>query len=340
MLTDIFAERYYNTPLSKLYDERKRRFMVQSCRIITEQLFPYYISGDESKHARESLEAISNKLSMELGTDYLSPLYTLTHRNSPLQIIRAFMQAVPVDYADADEFIKQRISFVELAFKEAEAQVQAANAHLPKRLEAQRNKDVNSLGRSLRVPGLSDEYFIAANKQQNERLRENVHEINERFRQAAFPLTYHNGFIQFSDDAFINEQVKQPFWQAIADPKWENVETDILEAIDRRDNRRPEAALSAAKALESAIKIIAHDRNATTGKERGAVNFIEALAVDRGGNLIATWEANVLKNFFAEVRNKLGHGAGPIEATVLSKEQDDWAIETCMSWIKSLISRL
>ncbi|TGR71665.1 hypothetical protein EN837_05600 [bacterium M00.F.Ca.ET.194.01.1.1] len=171
-------------------------------------------------------------------------------------------------------------------------------------------------------------------------MRENVHEINERFRQAAFPLTYHNGFIQFSDDAFINEQVKQPFWQAIADPKWENVETDILEAIDRRDNRRPEAALSAAKALESAIKIIAHDRNATTGKERGAVNFIEALAADRGGNLISTWEANVLKNFFGEVRNKLGHGAGPNEATVLSKQQDDWAIETCMSWIKSLINRL
>lgn len=326
MLTDIFAERYYNTPLSKSYDERKRRFMVQSRRIITEQLFPYYVDGRENSDAKSSLEAISSKLSMEFGTDHLSPLYSGTYRNTPLQVITTFMQFAPTEFSDADYFIKQRISFVELAFRDFEKQVKTANAILPEEL-----KGVN--------PGYRD-YFIRINRQLNEKLRENVYEINERLRQATFPLTYHNGFIQFSDDAFVNEHVKQPFWQAIAHSKWENVEMDMLEAIDRRDNRRAEAALSAAKALESTIKIIAYDHNATTGNERGAVNFIEGLAAERGGKLIATWEANVLRNFFGEVRNKLGHGPGIAEATVLSKEQDDWAIETCMSWIKSLVNRL
>ncbi|MCA2372483.1 hypothetical protein ATU3B_12700 [Agrobacterium genomosp. 3 str. CIP 111-78] len=326
MLTDIFAERYYDTPLSKSYDERKRRFMVQSRRIITEQLFPYYVDGKENSEAKSSLEAISSKLSMEFGTDHLSPLYSGTYRNTPLQVITTFMQFAPTEFSDADYFIKQRISFVELAFREFEKEVKTANASLPEEL-----KGVNQS---------YHDYFIWINDQLNEKLRENVYEINERLRQATFPLTYHNGFIQFSDDPFVNEHVKQPFWQAIAHSKWENVEMDMLEAIDRRDNRRAEAALSAAKALESTIKIIAHDRNATTGNERGAVNFIEGLAAERGGKLIATWEANVLKNFFGEVRNKLGHGPGTAQATVLSKEQDDWAIETCMSWIKSLVNRL
>lgn len=340
MLTDIFAERYFDTPLSSTYDERKRRFMVQSFKIITEQLFPLYIDGHEIEHSKNSLEDVSSRLAMELGIDSLSPLYTGTHRNSLSQIIKTFLQTHPIDYSDADTFIKKRISFVELAFRHFETQTKDANAKLPIKLKDIQQNKLNEMARSLKVAVLSNEYFIESNRKQNEKLRENVYELNQRLRQGAFPLTYHNGFIQFSDDVQINQQIKQPFWTAIADIKWSNVEADMLEAIDRRDNRRPEAALSAAKALESTIKIIASERNATTEKERGAVNFIEALAADKGGQLIARWEANVLRNFFGEVRNKLGHGPGLGEPTVLSKEQDDWAIETCMSWIKSLINRL
>lgn len=47
----------------------------------------------------------------------------------------------------------------------------------------------------------------------------------------------------------------------------------------------------------------------------------------------------MLKTFFSEVRNKLGHGPGAAPMLELSEQQNSWAIQSCMSWIKSLIAR-
>jgi hypothetical protein len=45
-------------------------------------------------------------------------------------------------------------------------------------------------------------------------------------------------------------------------------------------------------------------------------------------------------NFVTKVRNPLGHGPGNELMPALNPQQTDWAIETSMSWIKSLIRRL
>ena len=52
------------------------------------------------------------------------------------------------------------------------------------------------------------------------------------------------------------------------------------------------------------------------------------------------WEALSLKDFFTRVRNPLGHGPGDAPMLVLTPQQTNWAIEFCMSWIKSLVQRM
>ena len=170
--------------------------------------------------------------------------------------------------------------------------------------------------------------------------RSAVHELNVRLRQAGYDLHYHNGFIQIASNPIISSEVDSPFWHAVSPGQWKNVEVDILEAIDRRDTGGRDPALYAAKALESAIKIISGELSLTHGGEKGAHNYIENLASKRAGYFIDRWEAESLKGFFSSVRNPLGHGPGDEKMPELSAQQTNWAIGFCMIWSKSLIERM
>jgi hypothetical protein len=123
----------------------------------------------------------------------------------------------------------------------------------------------------------------------------------------------------------------------VADPKWKNVDHDMKEAIDLRDANGRDPAFYAAKALESTVKIISDERQLSNGKERGAANYIDNL---KRGSVIEDWEADTLKAFFSKIRNPLGHGPGAGTMPNLNKQQTDWAIETCMTWAKTLIRRM
>lgn len=110
-----------------------------------------------------------------------------------------------------------------------------------------------------------------------------VNELNERFRRADCALNYHNGFIQRSADARIAEQIEAPFWHFVADAKWKNVDTDMKEAVDRRDDGSRDPALYAVRALESTIKIISEDKGWTHGKEilHGIMLYPQRLRIER-----------------------------------------------------------
>jgi hypothetical protein len=164
-----------------------------------------------------------------------------------------------------------------------------------------------------------------------------VDELNARFRQAGCELHYHNGFVQIGADDLILQQIEEPFWRLVASPKWANVDHDMKEAIDLRDTDGRDPGLYAAKALESAVKIISDEKKLSNGKERGAANYIDNL---KRGTIIEDWEADSLKVFFSKVRNPLGHGPGSGAMPALNKQQTDWAIETCMTWVKCLIRRI
>ncbi|WP_157089665.1 hypothetical protein [Bosea sp. WAO] len=161
--------------------------------------------------------------------------------------------------------------------------------------------------------------------------------INGFLKASALRLTYRDLNFLPVDDERLMDEVVQPFWTLVAGKEWINVRQDMEGAVQQRDTGGPNAALLASRALESTIKIISDRRGWTHRKERGAANYIDNLA--SGGRFIDAWEGNLLKRFFAEVRNPEAHGAGSFPQPTLNEHQNIWAIEFCMISIKSLIRR-
>jgi hypothetical protein len=137
----------------------------------------------------------------------------------------------------------------------------------------------------------------------------------------------HNGFIQISENETVAREIETPFWNLVAESKWQNVDHDMKEAIDLRDTGGRDPAFYAARSLESTIKIISDEKQLTRGNEKGAAQYIDNL---RGAKLIEAWEMEALKHFFAKVRNPFGHGPGSSPMPSLTDQQTNWAIENSM----------
>ena len=58
------------------------------------------------------------------------------------------------------------------------------------------------------------------------------------------------------------------------------------------------------------------------------------------GSCLAVWEGEMLKDYFRKVRNQVGHGPGSEPMPELTLPQTDWAIETAMSWVRTLVRRI
>jgi len=353
MLTDIFAYRYLEKPIWNNFDENARRLLVQGFRIVAEQLFPYYdTNGKEKSEAKAVWDSLNKKLAMEFGLkDLSSPTYgyyTEWNGNkhwisgswSKIMVCENFVLAKYDGSVPADQFIKERLSFIELAFRQQEEKLLEINASLDRRIREAELAAKMRQSRGISLPGNLSDGLRAWNKSQNEMFKASCNELNERFRQSRTRLHYHNGFIQISEDEAVTRLIEQPFWILVGDPMWKNVDHDMKEAIDLRDNGGRDPALFAAKALESTIKIISDIKGWTRGNEKGAVNFIDNLRAKANGEFINGWERENLVEFFSKVRNPFGHGAGSQPVPELSVPQTDWAIEFCMIWTKNLIRRL
>ncbi|GAB1434074.1 hypothetical protein MASR2M32_02830 [Sphaerotilus sulfidivorans] len=229
-------------------------------------------------------------------------------------------------HGDPDRFIKLRLSLLELLFREAEAMLRECApkndvaswwALLQKRTSPPKNAVEDALQAT--IGGIA--------------------ELNDRFKEAGLPFEYHNGLIQRIDDEITTNEIERPFWALVSDPKYSNVDSDIKEALDRRDSGKPDAAFHALKAVESVLKILCDDLGRTRGTERGAADFVDNLVSLKLGRYIETWEADALKSLFRDIRNPLGHGSGNAQPLALSSEQTTWVVESAMSWIKSLLRR-
>jgi AbiJ-like protein len=349
MLTDVFYRRYTNFHLKDTFDPSDAAFFVQAHRLLVDQVFPYWSAeGKKNEHSVHALTNIHDRLSIEIGVHELSPKYYSYQNASGVtisgtweydHIIRQYLCAQFQETYDVTSFIMRRISLVELGFQLKESQVAYENAELPRKL-AEAKRVLQNRGRgTITVPGDPTEWLRVQNRTVNETFLSNAAELNARFQQAGYPFHYHNGFVQISRDALILTQVEKPFWDLIADGMWMNVDTDMKEAIDRRDNNGRDPAFYAAKALESAIKIISDQKGASTGHEKGAHNYIDNLISARAGRFIDQWEADALKSLFKDNRNPFGHGPGSAPMPQLNAQQTEWVIETCMSWTKSLVRR-
>lgn len=351
MLTDIFAYRYEKRQIWDSFGEPERRLLVQGFRMC-EQLFPYWYDGKENPLTKPKWQQIHDKLSMELGVTELSQSYysyqtmwngkpyTQSGSSTMDHVCKSFVCA---DYNPAikpDRFMKDRISFIEIAFRERELEIKAANTALPQRIKEAQLQDRLPHGSGIRIPGSRIESIKAMNEGLNNAFATLGTELNERFRRAGCGLNYHNGFIQISMDEVTQKNLEDPFWAVVSGVIWKNVDLDVKESIDRRDAGIKDAAFYSARALESAIKIISDQKGWTHGGEKGAHSYIDNLCNKRGGNLIEEWEKKALKDFFTSVRNPIGHGPGSEEMRELSQQQTSWATELCMAWIKNLLLRL
>jgi hypothetical protein len=352
MLTDIFAERYSMRLLWGAYTEAESKLLMQCFRLIAEQLIPYWIDGKEITTAKAEWKSLHDRLSMELGLDELAPRcysYQTTLMGNPFtqtgfwtydKVCKDFVCAKYTEAVTPDRFMKERISFIELAFRFREEELIAINLQMSKKIEAAKLQDHPGQAGGMRIPEIRDDRIRSFNDSLNASFKSSVGELNERVKRAATQLNYHNGFIQVATDPLLEEQIERSFWKVVADPLWKNVDIDMKEALDRRDANDRDPAFYAARALESAIKIISDQKGWTHGGEKGAHNYIDNLSSKKNGAFIQDWERDALKSFFTVIRNPFGHGPGSAEMPQLTLEQTSWAIETCMSWIKSLVQRM
>ena len=287
---------------------------------------------------------------MELGVTELSPKYFL-HKstsngkeyNQPIslafdQICKNFI-LMKFNGVNPDRFMKERLSFIELAFRERESQIYQINKNFDKTIAKEKLIDLQPIFGNSNPSKDTLSTIEILRDSINSNFKNAVNELNERLKRANYKLHYHNGFIQISEDELIASQIEDAFWALTAQSDWKNVDIDMKEAIDLRDNGGADPAFYAARALESTIKIISQKKGWTQGTEKGAHSYIDNLASKKNGCYIKDWERDSLKYFFTKVRNPFGHGAGGGERPKLSSEQTSWAIENCMSWIKTLITR-
>jgi hypothetical protein len=344
MLTDIFARRYQETVLWPAHTEIQSRLLVQAFGLV-EEVIPFRArDGSEIFGASDRWTRIHDVLCRELGVHELSARSNGWGQRIPMDMVcKTFVTDNFQRGANADRFIKERLSFIELAFRKREDELAEFSATLPERIldakkrEAARDAALSKIGKARVDRDASASRLTAEVDEANSAFRQHIAELNERFRQAGTRLNYHNGFIQVAGDDVTEREIERPFWSVVASPKWKNVDTDMKEAIDLRDSGGLNPALYAAKALESTIKIISDQKKWTRGSEKGAADFIDNMAT---ANFVDAWERDALKAFFSKVRNPLGHGAGGSEMPKLSPQQTDWAIEFSMSWIKSLVARI
>jgi AbiJ N-terminal domain 4 len=346
MLTDIFADRYADRVMWTAYTETEVKLLMQCYRLV-EDIFPYWDgSGKAIGSAKSNWKSIHDRLARELGLSELAPLsYAYTAVNGQFvsgihhydHVCKTFMTA-PFPGRSADRFVKERLSFAELAFRlrgeeldkeKAERAANTGGARLADALISQARGFSNSPNGIARYYESIDSAF-----------RQSVDELNARLQRAGAKLNYHNGFIQIASDELVEAQIEKPFWALVADPLWKNVDIDMKEAVDRRDAKGRDPAWYAARALESTIKIISEKKGWTHGKEKGASNYIDNLRSKKNGSFINEWEEKALKDFFTSVRNPFGHGPGSAEMPELSPTQIYWALETCMTWTKVLIERI
>ncbi|ELA3127243.1 hypothetical protein RFM71_004501 [Vibrio parahaemolyticus] len=346
MLTDIFLDRYVSNNLWDDYQEASVRFLCQATKMINEQIYPYWVDGKCSEHSKARLTEIHKNLSMELGVVELAPVFYsyqvmqngVVHTNSGKwtidKVCKDFMLQPFSETTDSfDAFMKKRISFIELAFRFRESEVKSIEAKM-------HQPSSESLDALIKFSSNQSNTLREYQRKICTHFHDCVDELNERLRRSGIPLHYHNGFVQIASDEIIERHIESSFWGVLKGECWKNVDFDMKEALDLRDSGGRDPAFYAAKALESTIKIISDVKGWTHGKEKGAHNYIDNLQSKKNGSFINAWEAEMIKSFFSSVRNPFGHGAGSDDMPSLIKQQTDWAIEACMSWIKTLVRRM
>jgi len=314
MITDIFAKRYEGVLTFDLESTKKivHPTLMQAGRIFFEDVHKEFRFPDPF------FDDITKKLARELALESLSRMADYVDGPSQRDNIEKLLTRPYIDSFDRgpDYYCKTRLSLMEVLFRDAEARMR--NGYLPpfaSRLDGSKLKTI---------------------------MNQATEELKWRLQVNRTGLIYDNGFLHLATatDEQSAKRIANPFWEIVADPKWNTVDQEMKEAFDHLDHKQRDAHAHAAMALESTIKIISDEKGWTTGNEKGAANYVDNLVSANNGRFIEVWESEVLKALFRELRNPHSHGAGSHPLPRLLDAQQIWAIESCMSWIKSLVRRM
>jgi hypothetical protein len=319
MITDIFARRYQTAFwFPEAAAAQLQPLFMQAAHLIFTDL-QSALAPDDTLY-----KGVHDRLARELGLPGLPVEGENYYRRCAAFLAQPYN--LWNDYhGDVDTHTKRRFSILEMLFAAFEERTKASADTQPARPSR------GIFGRSAEQTASPE---IAARWRQA--FAQAVAELNQRLHIGRTGLAYHNGVLQRSADELTEERIVGPFWEFVAGRGWSTVDGDMKEACDRADRLESEAANYAMRALESAIKLVSENAGASTGKERGAANYIDNLVSERAGRLLQGWEGEALKALFRDVRNPLSHGGGAVASEPLTAAQTTWVIEVCMSWIKRL----
>ena len=111
---------------------------MQGCQLLND-LCPYYVGGKENEHGRDFWTRIHALLARELGLTELSPEYWgyydkqnhwQSGHNTTVKMCETWMLEAFDGKLPADRFIKERLSLVEIGFRQHEDFVAGLNAKL------------------------------------------------------------------------------------------------------------------------------------------------------------------------------------------------------------------
>ena len=172
MLTDIFARRYEQPRMWETFYEEQRRLLVQSWQLLND-ICPYYVKTAKSTStARIFGHGYTALLARELGLKELSPEYWgyydkqnqwQSGRYTTVKMCETWMLEPFDGKISADRFIKERLSLVEIGFRQHENFVAGLNAKLAENITAAELFDQRGQRKGLRVPGNSADGVRAAN---------------------------------------------------------------------------------------------------------------------------------------------------------------------------------
>lgn len=322
MITDIFQTRY--TRSSLLFFEND-----------TERLYPFFIQTAHILHDLHRalgldeafFRDVHDRMAREFGMGRL-----MNQQANYVQGCAGYLTRprglLDEPYDEADVFLKRKFSLLELLFRAAETVVvEREAAYIP----PDRPRGLFRL--------TAPKAMTPGPQAQRGALNNAVTELNRRLRDHRTRLVFHNGFLHVADDALSTERTATPFWEVVAAPRWRIVDAEMKTAVEHLDRDDQDACVHGLRALESTIKILSDDNGWSTGKERGAANYIDNLVSERSGAFIARWEAEALRALYRDIRNPRAHGGGSVPPDQLSAAQLKWVVETAMSWIKSLVTR-
>lgn len=205
---------------------------------------------------------------------------------------------------EAENFVKERLSFVEVFFRFIEEFVREDLARFPS----------------------SNIYQDKVSAVENW-----VSEINSRLLKGGIPFQYRDGFLLPSGDKLISEKVEEPFWDIIAYPKWNQTVQHMMKAVDRKISDPATAANEAQLALESVL-------NEIFGKKGGSIPAKTSNLLKK--KIISKHEKSMIDEFFSRVRHKSSHAKSASEPGFPVRrnyEEAEWIIGFSMYTIRRII---